>query len=61
MASTGSEAAAINGEQDHILRPRPRKPQHVQLSGLVRENSSSSANGLLAAPGVDDIPSGATR
>ncbi|KAF3011672.1 hypothetical protein E8E14_006552 [Neopestalotiopsis sp. 37M] len=60
MASTGSEAAAINGQHDHILRPRPRKPQHSQVSDLVRENSSGSAHGLLAAPGVEDIPSGAT-
>ncbi|KAF7532815.1 hypothetical protein G7054_g7612 [Neopestalotiopsis clavispora] len=60
MASTGSEAVAINGQHDHILRPRPRKPQHSQVSDLVRENSSGSAHGLLAAPGVEDIPSGAT-
>ncbi|ETS77316.1 hypothetical protein PFICI_11190 [Pestalotiopsis fici W106-1] len=59
MASTGSEATAVNGQQDHILRPRPRKPQHSQVSDLVRENSSGSAHGLLA-PGGEDIPSGAT-
>ncbi|KAI1841499.1 hypothetical protein JX266_012339 [Neoarthrinium moseri] len=59
MASTGSEVPAeANGNHDHILRPRPRKPQHSQLSELVREHSNTAANGLLA-PG-DGIASGMT-
>lgn len=60
MASTGTEADATNGNHDHILRPRPRKPQHAQVSGLAREHSSSSANGLLVTPG-EEIHSALTR
>ncbi|KAI0130015.1 MBOAT family protein [Xylariales sp. AK1849] len=51
MASTGSEAAATNGDHDHVLRPRAPKPQHAQLSELVREHSKTAANGLLTATG----------
>ncbi|KAK6076627.1 MBOAT family protein [Seiridium cupressi] len=59
MASTGSEAAAANGHDDHILRPRPRKPQHAQVSELAREFSTAHANGFLATPS-EDISSGVT-
>ncbi|KAI2608932.1 MBOAT-domain-containing protein [Hypoxylon fragiforme] len=42
-----------DGGHDHILRPRPRKPQHSQVNELVREHSSTSitsVNGLLETP-----------
>lgn len=64
MAATGSETAAVNGhhdnDHDHILRPRPRKPKHSQVSELVRAHSSSAVNGLLN-PSGDGIASGLTR
>ncbi|GAW17240.1 hypothetical protein ANO14919_066940 [Xylariales sp. No.14919] len=43
---------------DHILRPRPRKPQHSQVSELARQQSSSSVDGLLDAP--HELASGMT-
>ncbi|KAI1149248.1 MBOAT family protein [Nemania diffusa] len=48
MSSTNIHANG--GTHDHVLRPRPRKPQHSQLSELVRQRSSSSIDGLLDAP-----------
>ncbi|KAH8652281.1 MBOAT, membrane-bound O-acyltransferase family-domain-containing protein [Xylariales sp. PMI_506] len=63
MASTGAETAATaNGRidtHDHILRPRPRKPRHSQVSDLAREHSSTSANGLLTSP-IEGNASGLT-
>ncbi|KAI1463416.1 MBOAT, membrane-bound O-acyltransferase family-domain-containing protein [Daldinia caldariorum] len=58
MSSTNIET---NGGHDHILRPRPRKPQHAQVAELVREHSAVSVNGngYLDAP-VDDTGSGTT-
>ncbi|KAI1171260.1 MBOAT family protein [Nemania sp. FL0916] len=49
MSSTNIET---NGghNHDHVLRPRPRKPQHAQVSGLARQQSGSSIEGLLEAP-----------
>jgi len=41
---------------DHVLRPRPRKPQHSQISGLVKELSSTAASQLT----VEDPASGLT-
>ncbi|KAF3065170.1 putative sterol O-acyltransferase 2 [Daldinia childiae] len=43
MSSTNVETNG--GGHDHILRPRPRKPQHTQVSELVKEHSSVSTNG----------------
>ncbi|KAI5865260.1 MBOAT-domain-containing protein [Durotheca rogersii] len=57
MASTHIQ---VNGGHDHILRPRPRKPQHAQVAGLVRQHSSSSVNGLLDTPPEDLPASGMT-
>ncbi|KAI1366561.1 MBOAT family protein [Xylaria arbuscula] len=48
MSSTNIEANG--GVHDHVLRPRPRKPQHAQVAELAREKSSSSIEGLLDAP-----------
>ncbi|KAI1774410.1 MBOAT-domain-containing protein [Hypoxylon cercidicola] len=48
-----------NDGADNILRPRPRKPQHSQVAGLVREHSSTSVNGHLE-PHLDEAASGAT-
>ncbi|KAK7999097.1 O-acyltransferase [Apiospora marii] len=54
MAATGAEAsAAMNGDHDHVLRPRPRKPQNPQLAELTRQQSNvsiTSSNGFLTMP-----------
>ncbi|KAK7993375.1 MBOAT- membrane-bound O-acyltransferase family-domain-containing protein [Apiospora arundinis] len=54
MAATGAEAsAALNGDHDHVLRPRPRKPVNPQLAELTRQASNvsvSSSNGYLTMP-----------
>ncbi|KAI1493256.1 sterol o-acyltransferase-like protein [Biscogniauxia mediterranea] len=55
MSSTNVEP---NGDYDHVLRPRPRKPQHAQVAGLSREHSSTSVNGLLDTP--EETASGLT-
>ncbi|KAI1399443.1 MBOAT-domain-containing protein [Hypoxylon fuscum] len=59
MSSTNVDPNGGGGGHDHILRPRPRKPQHTQVTGLVREHSSGSINGHLEAPS-DGLASGAT-
>ncbi|KAI4864939.1 MBOAT-domain-containing protein [Hypoxylon rubiginosum] len=56
MSSTNVQP---NDGGDHILRPRPRKPQHSQVTGLVREHSANSVNGHLE-PHADETASGAT-
>ncbi|XXG99618.1 hypothetical protein Hte_005959 [Hypoxylon texense] len=56
MASTNVQP---NDGGDHILRPRPRKPQHAQVTELVREHSNNSVNGHLD-PHTDETASGAT-
>ncbi|GAP92635.1 putative MBOAT family protein [Rosellinia necatrix] len=38
---------------DHVLRPRPRKPLHSQVSELARQTSSSSVDGLLDTPHLE--------
>ncbi|KAI1390528.1 MBOAT-domain-containing protein [Hypoxylon trugodes] len=57
MSSTNVQ---VNGGHDHILRPRPRKPQHSQVAELVREHSNTSINGQLEPPNEDATPSGMT-
>ncbi|KAM4064352.1 MBOAT, membrane-bound o-acyltransferase family protein [Hirsutella rhossiliensis] len=44
--SSAADLGPNSGDHDHVLRPRPRKPQHVQLSQLSRM-SSSDADGPL--------------
>ncbi|KAI8959279.1 MBOAT, membrane-bound O-acyltransferase family-domain-containing protein [Daldinia sp. FL1419] len=61
MSSTNVDT---NGGHDHILRPRPRKPQHAQVVELAKEHSGVSVNGVngnghLEAP-VEDTGSGMT-
>ncbi|KAI2465102.1 MBOAT-domain-containing protein [Annulohypoxylon bovei var. microspora] len=56
MSSTNID---INGGHDHILRPRPRKPQHTQVAELTRQHSSSSVNGHLEPP-LEEPASGLT-
>jgi sterol O-acyltransferase len=51
MASTNIELDG--GAHDHVLRPRPRKPQHSQVSELARQSSNTSINGLLETPHVE--------
>jgi sterol O-acyltransferase len=54
--------ATASDTHDHILRPRPRKPQHSQLSELVREHSNGPASaGGTVTPPVDGLASGMTR
>ncbi|CAJ2508284.1 Uu.00g094700.m01.CDS01 [Anthostomella pinea] len=55
MSSSNIETS---DNHDHVLRPRPRKPQHSQVSELVRAHSATSINGLTEKP--DDIASGLT-
>lgn len=43
---TSSADTASNGAYDHVLRPRPRKPVHSQLSQI----SSELGNGHLEVP-----------
>ncbi|KAH9909931.1 MBOAT-domain-containing protein [Xylariomycetidae sp. FL2044] len=57
MSSTNIETNG--GAHDHILRPRPRKPQHSQVAELVREHSGTSVSGLLESP-ADGTASGLT-
>ncbi|KAI1080719.1 MBOAT-domain-containing protein, partial [Whalleya microplaca] len=56
MASTNIETT---DPHDHVLRPRPRKPQHSQVSELVRAHSTTSINGSLETPS-EDVASGMT-
>lgn len=35
------------GEHDHVLRPRPRKPKHSQVSDVVRMTSTSDGEHLM--------------
>lgn len=48
MSSTNIETNG--GTHDHLLRPRPRKPQPSQGSEFARQPSNSSIDGLLDAP-----------
>ncbi|KAI0442169.1 MBOAT family protein [Xylaria telfairii] len=48
MSSTNVETHG--GAHDHVLRPRPRKPQHSQVAELARQRSSSSIDGMLETP-----------
>jgi hypothetical protein len=71
MASTGIDTplavidgngkinGLVNGEHDHILRPRPQKAQIPQLADLIRQQNGASNAGLLT-PG-DSIASGPSR
>ncbi|KAH7032872.1 MBOAT, membrane-bound O-acyltransferase family-domain-containing protein [Microdochium trichocladiopsis] len=43
---------------DHVLRPRPRKPQHSQISGLVKELSSTASSQLTAEDPASGLTSG---
>ncbi|KAI1198428.1 MBOAT family protein [Nemania serpens] len=58
MSSTNIETNG--GTHDHLLRPRPRKPQHSQGAEFARQQSSSSIDGLLDAPheGASTVTSG---
>ncbi|KAH9995872.1 MBOAT-domain-containing protein [Xylariaceae sp. FL0662B] len=56
MSSTNIET---NDSHDHVLRPRPRKPQHSKVADLVREHSGVSVNNALETP-PEDVASGMT-
>ncbi|KXJ92850.1 MBOAT family protein [Microdochium bolleyi] len=60
-SSTDVDLRSTGGpDHDHVLRPRPRKPQHSQLSGLVKELSASSAAATSAMLSTEDPASGLT-
>ncbi|KAH7198537.1 MBOAT, membrane-bound O-acyltransferase family-domain-containing protein [Fusarium flagelliforme] len=40
------------GDHDHVLRPRPRKPQHSQVSDVVRMSTTSDGEGHLMPDNV---------
>ena len=53
----------MNGDHDHVLRPRPRKPVNPQLAELTRQASNvsvTSSNGYLTMPENGTV-SGLTR
>lgn len=58
-----SSADVANGHahdaHDHVLRPRPRKPQHSQVKALSRMSSGEMDEGKLT-PGENGPPSGMT-
>ncbi|KAI1342202.1 MBOAT-domain-containing protein [Xylariaceae sp. FL0016] len=55
---SSSNIETNGGTHNHVLRPRPRKPQHSQVSELVREHSATSVHGLLEKP--EELSSGLT-
>ncbi|KAI1814958.1 MBOAT-domain-containing protein [Poronia punctata] len=60
MSSTNIETASGSNHHDHVLRPRPRKPQHSQVAELSREHSSGSADGLLDTQQAQELASSVT-
>ncbi|KAI1114270.1 MBOAT family protein [Nemania sp. NC0429] len=48
MSSTNIETDG--GTHEHLLRPRPRRPQQPQAAEISRQQSNGSINGLLDAP-----------
>lgn len=61
MSSSADVAANghANNNHDHILRPRPRKPQHSQVSQLSRASSDGDGHHLTPTEGA--TASGMTR
>lgn len=49
------------GEHDHVLRPRPRKPKHSQVSDVVRMTSTSDGEHLMPDNASTGSASGLTR
>ncbi|KAF7560792.1 hypothetical protein G7046_g3333 [Stylonectria norvegica] len=47
MSSSADVMANGHDHHDHVLRPRPRKPQHSQVEQVFRMSSSSDADGHL--------------
>lgn len=58
MASTAAEPTA-NGHHDHIVRPRPRKLVHSQLSAV--SNASSNGGDVNGGPTTPLSDSGMNR
>lgn len=62
MASSATGMANGHDHNDHVLRPRPRKPQHSQVSQVFRMSSASDGDGHLSATlGDGSTASGMTR
>lgn len=63
MTSGVDLASGADHEHDHVLRPRPRKPQHSQLRQLTRmaSDESDDKTHLTATPLENGHASGATR
>lgn len=50
------------GDHDHVLRPRPRKPKHSQVSDVLRMSTTSDGEGHLMPDNVSiGTASGLTR
>lgn len=47
--------------QDHVLRPRPRKPLHTQVSQLSAASSTDGDSQHLNLPGENGAGSATTR
>lgn len=47
--------------QDHVLRPRPRKPLHAQVSQLSAASSTDGDSQHLNLPGENGAGSATTR
>lgn len=58
--SASADVMANGYDQHNVLRPRPRKPQHSQVSQVSRM-SSHDGDGLLTTPMETGTASGMTR
>ncbi|KAM7201879.1 hypothetical protein V8F33_003155 [Rhypophila sp. PSN 637] len=61
MPSTSADPFDAMGTGDnHVFRPRPRKPVHSQLSHLSQTSNASEINGLLETPAENGHNTGMT-
>ncbi|CAM1502782.1 Fc.00g075580.m01.CDS01 [Cosmosporella sp. VM-42] len=60
MTSSADVMANGHDHHDHVLRPRPRKPQHSQVSQVLRMSSASDADGHLTIDDTSMTVSGTT-
>ncbi|KAK4206616.1 hypothetical protein QBC37DRAFT_434676 [Rhypophila decipiens] len=61
MSSTSADPFDAMGTGDnHVFRPRPRKPVHSQLSHLSQTSNASEINGLLETPAENGHTTGMT-
>ncbi|KAI0397079.1 MBOAT-domain-containing protein [Xylariaceae sp. FL0594] len=60
MSSTNIETASGSDPHDHIVRPRPRKPLHSQITELGREQSNGSIKSPVDASQSHELASAVT-